>query len=423
MRLTTSITALVLASGALTSATASAAQAVETCFGLTPTIVSERETVTGTQGDDVIVAKDAYRVNALGGDDTICATDTYAVWAGEGNDRVRAGARDRILVVLGPGSDLFEGTRGPARVYADDQQGEHSVPGGPSENTDTIITSDASGDKVFSGSWGEPNHDRIDLGGGSDVVVLAGAPGGTGSVDGGRGNDFISVDLSFEEGDASLALDLEAGLAALAGEQLAAIPGFENAHVLAPGHEVGVVGTSDPNEIYVVGDVSIQAGAGPDRITLHGAIVSVVGGAGRDLVGVQGYGDFEEEEVLFDLGRQLYTRAGSAPVPFETEKLDIAGTGAAREYVQVLGSPRKDVVTIGACGAVVRGKQGADRLISNAEQCGRVQVELYGGSGNDRLRGAVGRDVLIGNAGRDRADGDLGQDVCRAEVERSCERG
>jgi Ca2+-binding RTX toxin-like protein len=56
--------------------TAPAAQAAETCFGLTPTIVGTPggDTLIGTEGPDVIVGLGgADDIRALGGDDVVCA--------------------------------------------------------------------------------------------------------------------------------------------------------------------------------------------------------------------------------------------------------------------------------------------------------------------------------------------------------------
>ena len=89
----------------------------------------------------------------------------------------------------------------------------------------------------------------------------------------------------------------------------------------------------------------------------------------------------------------------------------------------MLGTSGPDVVVTRACGSEVRGAGGADRLESRSEQCEGVPTTLRGDGGDDVLRGGYERDVLLGGAGHDRAFGNGGLDRCRAEVERSCERG
>jgi Ca2+-binding RTX toxin-like protein len=412
----TTLTGLALTAGTLTATTAGTAYAAETCFGLTPTIVaSDRAAVTGTEGDDVIVTTGITSVDALGGDDTLCVTDSRWISAGDGNDRVRSTGTGKRVVLLGSGSDHFEGSGARERIFADGFDGEGATPGTGPDTTDTISTRGGK-DRVFSGDWSQPNHDEVDLGGGEDSVVLAGGPGGTADVDGGRGSD--SVD---SKDGAALRYDLAQGTASAGGVQYAAIASFENVFVQAYLESVTVRGTDGPNDIWVTGRADVDAGAGRDIITLFGDPESVVGGPGRDHVVMTGYGDADlDQPVRYDLRTGRYSR-GEVRAPFETETLRVYSTGARREDVTVLGSPRRDVVTMGACGAVVRGRGGDDLLSSNAEQCERVPVTLYGGAGHDRLRGSVGRDVLIGNGGRDRAYGDLGRDRCRAEVERTCE--
>jgi hypothetical protein len=418
--LLTTLTGLALAAGTLTATAAGTAYAAETCFGLTPTIVAaDRAAVVGTEGDDVIVATGVVSVDARGGDDALCVTDGSWISAGDGNDRVRSTGTGKRRVQLGSGSDHFEGSGARERIFAeefDGFDGEGAAPATGADDTDTISTRGGK-DRVFSGDWSRPNHDEVDLGSGEDSIRLAGGPGGTADVDGGRGSD--SVDS--KDGGA-LAYDLEQGTASAGGVQYAAITAFENAFVQAYLESVTVRGTDGPNEIWVTGRADVDAGAGRDTITLFGDPESVVGGRGRDQVVMTGYGDTDlEQPVRYDLRTGRYSR-GEVRAPFETEDLRVYGTGARREDVTVLGSARRDVVTIGACGAVVRGAGGDDLLTSNAEQCERVPVTLYGGAGDDRLVGSVGRDVLIGNRGRDRAYGDQGRDRCRAEVERTCER-
>lgn len=95
------------------TATLGTAPVVETYCGLTATVTVRpgQPEVREIDGDDVIVAEDVSRVHALGGDDAICVTGPARIAAGAGNDRVpcQSKAGTKNVVILGSGSDLFEG--------------------------------------------------------------------------------------------------------------------------------------------------------------------------------------------------------------------------------------------------------------------------------------------------------------------------
>ena len=426
MRLRTGLTALAIAASAaviVTTGSAAPAGAAETCFGLAPTITapSGTETVRGTAGNDVIVTRGVRVVSALGGDDTLCLEGAQWVDAGEGDDRVQSRTREgRHHVVLGAGSDLFEGSDGRDQVHAENFDGEDPYPGEGLHNTDTVRTHGGR-DRVVSGASTQPNSDRVDLGAGDDSLLLRSAAGGAAMLVGGPGRDGVRV--SFDNDTAAvLSVDLAAGTATMDGAPFAALGGFADVSVDAYGSAVTVRGTGGANRVFVGGRATVDAGAGRDTISLFGDLDAVVGGPGRDEVEVTGYGDRGDEAVVYDLRRRLFTR-GDSTARFETERLRVSGTGGRREDVRVLGTPRRDVVTVGACGAVVRGGGGRDRLDSRSEQCGGVVTTLVGGGGNDRLLGGEDRDVLLGGPGRDLADGGDRRDRCRAEVERRCELG
>ena len=409
---------VVLAAAVLTPSAGAGAE--PTCFGLAPTIVAPPGTseVHGTEGDDVIVAEDVDRVEALGGADAVCVAGARWVDAGDGNDRVHSlPTTARHWIVLGSGSDLFEGSDRRDRVYAELFDGEDPYPGTGAENSDVIRTRDGSDVVTTDGT----DDDLVELGRGDDTVTWYAAGAGATRLAGGLGRDRAVVRVRFD-GDSTTSFDLRDETSTIDGAHLADLESFEDLSVNAStGSVVQVRGTDGPNEIYAAGHADLAAGGGDDRLVIHGDPVSVLGGPGRDRVEVQGYSDFEDEAVVYDLARRLFTR-GDVVAPFATEELLVGTTGAIREDVRVLGTRRRDVVVTDACGSVVRGAGGDDLLQSIAEQCEGVPVTLRGGPGDDVLRGGAERDVLIGGTGRDRADGSTGIDRCRAEVETACER-
>lgn len=392
------------------------------CFGLEPTVIGApgADEVVGTEGDDVIVATDVRSVRALGGDDTLCVTGARWLDAGDGDDRVRHRAPKQSWVVLGSGSDLFEGSDARDRVYAERFDGEDSYPGEGPDNTDVVRTYGGRDSVTTTAGPDGPNRDRVSLGDGADRVTASGlAAGDDRRLRGGVGTDSLSFTAAGAAGS-DVVVDLDAGRATFDGEPVAVVDDFEDVVGRSGPVDLTVRGTDGPNAIHVTGAAAVDARGGRDRITVHGDPRAVRGGPGVDHVEVQGYSDFEDLPVRYDLARRTFSRAGST-VPFATEKLLVRSTGALREDVLVIGTPRRDVVTMRACGGIVRGAGGPDVLRSDAEQCEDTRTVLRGGPGDDRLRGGVDGEVLIGGPGRDRAVGSDGTDRCRAEVERSCE--
>jgi Ca2+-binding RTX toxin-like protein len=94
--------------------------------------------------------------------------------------------------------------------------------------------------------------------------------------------------------------------------------------------------------------------------------------------------------------------------------------------VRFLGSRAHEwVVAGGTCRAVLRGRQGADRLTVDPDGCNNLpagDARLIGGPGNDQLKGSIGDDVLKGGAGNDRGDGGLGTNTCDVEMPVACSR-
>ena len=107
----------------------------------------------GTEGDDVIVTEGVEYVTGLGGDDAICVTGGKTVTAGDGNDRVSMQDPARgPLVILGNGSDVYEGSAAKDRVWDNWDHVDFSAESG-SETADLVHTYGGD-DKVISGDWG-----------------------------------------------------------------------------------------------------------------------------------------------------------------------------------------------------------------------------------------------------------------------------
>lgn len=273
-----------LALGALTVAPGGPAAAAGTCSGLPVTIVAPpgADVVNGTAGGDVIVADGARRVDAGAGDDTICATGVRWIAAGDGDDRVwHQEAPQGHVVVLGAGSDHFEGSDVRDRVWAEDFDGEDPAPGAGTANTDVVRTYGGK-DRVLSGAPDQPNEDVVELGDGPDSVELGEGVGATAVVLGGRGPDELTV---LVRGDARLDIDLVAGTVAVDGSRVAGVAGFEKVLAGAFRGRVVVRGTSGRDLIAVTApNARVRADAGDDRVRIFGCGSVAAGGPGDDLL-------------------------------------------------------------------------------------------------------------------------------------------
>lgn len=423
MRTTVILSVLTLATSAMGSTTGHTA-AVDTCFGLAPTVIAApgAGVVLGTEGDDVVLAADVEQVETFGGNDAICVSGTSRIDAGDGDDRVLSTAVvGANLVMLGSGSDLFEGSSADDEVWAERVEDGRSVP--DFADVDTVHTQDGA-DLVHSGVWVHANRDEVDLGSGDDRLHFSGNAG-VARLAGGSGRDLIET--WFQTAPMPpVTYDLQNGTASFfrfgAQEDVfATLEDFEDVSVtMQPATSITVHGTSGSNSISVVGRATVDAGGGRDDVVLRGDPDAIRGGPGRDRVTVSGYSDGSDTRVVYDLGLQQLTR-GNRTVPFEVEVLHVGGTRLGPEHVRVIGSALRDVVTVAACGAAVLGGPGRDRLRTDSGRCGKVRTTLRGGRGADVLLGGGGPDVLLGGPGRDRAAGRGGFDRCRAEVERGCE--
>ena len=206
MRLGVVLAAIALPAGLLSAAPSAVAQAA-TCRGLTATIEgAANASITGTAGDDVIVAPYGSFgfVNAGDGNDVVCVVPgdalpdyedlpSFTVQAGEGDDII-----DSTALTADHGSLFVPSSAGRDAFYGGPEQDQVTIPavnGVPSvvdTEADVFVTG-AGNDLVMSGSLGLPNPDVIDAGDGDDVVLYAGTGAtGEGRVAGGAGRDRCS---------------------------------------------------------------------------------------------------------------------------------------------------------------------------------------------------------------------------------------
>ena len=408
---------LALLGAALTVPTAAAVG--ETCRGQVATIVGDPGgTVSGTDGDDVIVTNGARSIDAGAGNDTICVTATpdlriVTLDAGEGGDVVdttATGARTRSD--LGSGADELYGGPGPDRVTA-------GTNGGVDGDHDLVATGDGK-DDVVSGQAALVDTDDVDLGPGPGSLLVA-SETATGELRAEPGSP-ASITLS-PSTRGHWVVDDRVDRATLDGETKVAWANLRVFRVNGlPRTHLHYIGTGRRDRVQLEGDVAgVDLGAGADEVLLEtadGISRTFMGGRGRDLMEIHGsqfFADLRRGRLSAHLGRTDARITG-----FED-----LWVSAARARLQGDAGPNR--LTALSCTAEVRGGRGDDTLDSLglsygcAPPHGPLGIWQYGGPGDDVLLGSSLPDHLYGGPGRDRADGRARQDLCRAEARTNCE--
>ena len=449
---TTPLTAAALLGLALLTPTTSASAAGETCRGEAATIVGTSDTLTGTEGRDVIVTADATNVKALGGDDLICVVpgrlngNVLYVDAGAGNDVVDTTASSGTYYVdtdLGAGSDTLDGGDAGDWVDTGDAAGNQAEVDVVRTNagTDTVRTSGGS--------------DVVDLGPGTNLAWLDGpglAPDGR--LAGGDGYDTLKMTVA--SSSSAHVFDMSAGTYRTDGAA-ATFSSFDSLDLDSSGARIDYVGTEGDDDLTVettgpgLSTIVAAMRGGDDDLVLDrtalGSGTRIDTGAGEDrLVATR-----LPWSLALDLERGLLLVAG---IGYPTSGVEDAFLMA--RSVSIVGDAQDNTLIAFACRSEITGGQGDDELIWDHDyvfehyslSCTKTATmrggpgrdSFYGSPGDDRLRGDGGRDTIRGDAGDDRirggtgADriiGERGRDVawggggrdrCATERERTCER-
>ena len=427
-RATTLTTAALLGLTLLAPATSHAAG--ETCQGVPATVVGSpgQRDLTGTEGPDVIVTNSSTFVHALGGADLVCVTGSnwsLRVDAGEGDDTVDAsGARSGSSTVLGAGADTFSGSTFPESVVA----GTGATPSVDAE-ADVIATAGSYDDVVVSGQSGVANPDRIALTRGA--LTWRGIPTTTGLLDGGR-YSRLSLEL---EAPGRAVLDNRAGTLTREGAPTLAFTGFTQFVVTTA---VGsgpfqFVGTDVSESLDLAAwrflDHRIAMNGGSDRLRVRAdhelqALTSYDGGAGaRDQLTLTMP---RQDDVDLDL-RSGRLSTGQGTLERTTRASGFESADVMAQRVDLVGTTRRNSLTVDACRARVEGLGGTDRISEGRQDteeelpCTGRRGTFLGGAGRDVLSGTPGPDRLLGGPGMDTLDGDKGRDRCEGEEVRRCE--
>ncbi len=386
-----------LLAAALLIAPGAQAAAATTCQGKTVTIDGTgMATVTGTPGDDVIVASVGANVTALAGDDTICvlpgtATTPTTIDAGDGDDSVDTtglAATSTVTTMLGAGKNTYTG--GPGT------------------------------DRVTSGGAASPNSDKIDLGLGDDVLNWHGTQAAGGSVELGAGDNTLT-----DSDGGVVAINAVTRKVERAGALALQWNGTATNYVVdSTATSVAFTGTNAA-ETFVLRDpatgatptkVAVDMAAGDDTVTIRSNVLdgsTWIGGDGSDLFQVA----YNYGELLLDL-RSGQFETGEPDVTPDQSVKGFENVDAVTASMTVKGTSYDNVLNLQGCELRVAGRAGADTIsygveIENAPAltCATTKMVARGGKDKDHITGTPGNDRLFGNKGEDTIDAMAGNDV------------
>lgn len=387
------------------------------------------DNLVGTAGADSFVGgagNDTYLVNNAG--------DTIAENPGEGTDSVNTTlnsytlpANVENLTFVGTGD--FTGVGNGLANVITGGAGNDILIGGAGD--DTILGLD--GIDVAALDVRTDGADRIDLGTGSDAVLITGNAGQVRitftSAQVGNGSVNDSGSMANQDGGLAVRIQAETAGGALTGPISRAddegitfvsnTPGLtfdvrDLVSGVARGDQFSVVslGTSG-NDVFTADQPSLRyyfnVGQGDDSITGGNAADFLVGGAGNDTLdggaGIDSYigGAGNDIYVVDQAGETIVEAAGGGTDTvfaaisyslFGTEIENVVLTGSA---TNATGNAAANALTGNALANTLRGNEGADTL--------------SGLAGDDNLQGGADSDVLLGGAGLDTLDGGAGADV------------
>jgi Ca2+-binding RTX toxin-like protein len=430
---------VVAAAGWLTVTPASASADATMCEGQMATIVAtaDYQTLTGTDGPDVISNAGFKGVNVLAGDgdDLVCAEsggfisdpEQGAVHGGPGDDTLVADAPrdpDYVPQLYGEaGNDVLRVKGGPALLSPGSGDDTIQAPVKPQllhglPTVSVIFGTATAGVRinVAAGTVRGEGHDTF-----TGVLGFEGTPGPDRFI-GGPGRDFFTDVSAYDS--VKPTSDFVQGRGG--DDQFRVYHGF-------------IEGGAGDDQL-VAWHSTVRGGSGRDQIEL-GAGGSVHAGPGADAI----YTLIDEEDppALRTSSFSLDGDAGPDTIYLPSPQ-DEGGYWACLTLVMcrfhVDGGPGADVLSFQYVGGGVHldlasGKgtysKGAHAKVAHFEKVEgssfadvlkgtRHADHLDGDEGPDRLFGRGGPDILHGGPGRDVAFGGPGHDQCAAEIRRSC---
>ncbi|CAO3456589.1 hypothetical protein [Azospirillum argentinense] len=387
-------------------------------------------TITGTSGDDSITGgSGADTIDGGAGNDTIDG--------GAGNDSILGGDGDDSLI----GGALNSTVAGGNTDYIDGGAGNDTLIGGG--GPDTLIGGDGDDTFDYTGNGkgdlasGADLYDSIVGGAGTNTLLIGGSVGLTvaGGVSFGRASGIQRIAAIASSSALSLTLNADAYTAGIRTIDL-------SGDTITSGNNV-------VNMSAAGGSVTIIGGAGNDLITGSAYADSLSGGGGNDTFIYAATSDLFFNNILVDsidggdggndairLGSSGFTIA--AADSFATRIIgveSITATSTASPIsitvgndfysagfrtitlsgdVNTAGQNLIDASAVTAGGLTLTGGDGADTILggtgNDSISGGGGNDSIHGGAGNDTINGGVGNDTIDGGDGDDNIDGSSGND-------------
>jgi len=375
----------ILVAGVLVFPAVPAAQAAPSmCFGHAATVLGTGgdDTLTGTGGRDVISGRaGSDTINGGGGADLICGDDgNDTLSGGRGADSV-TGDDGEDHVIGGSGADDLSGG---GQCYCDGKLGGDTV---SYENARAPVNVNLAS-RIATGQGTDNIIDFAEIRGSDYADTLRGGPNSSGGIviHGGAGADAIYgapsgalVDILYGD-SGNDQVHARGGTGTLEG---------------GPGDDL-LDGVSDNLDEFERFTVSYAQAAGPVEVDLQGGVAT---GEGSDtLLGFTGLTGSDFRDVLLGsaLGDSIFGLGG--------DDFILGRDGADELVADSLLCSDLNPCTDGA--DVLFGGRGPDFLLnyshySCASRCGAGDNMFRGGYGNDYFAGGHGDDTLRGGPGRD----------------------
>ena len=363
--------------------------------GTTETVVSAP---TGITGDEIITGGGAQTITGTAGDDIVLA--------GGGNDTVNGGDGDDLLNGEA-GNDTLIGGLGADTL--DGGLGNDNLQGGA--GNDILIGGANGGNDTLNGGAG---NDRMTGGAGSDIYTVDSLGDIVIEDVGAAGTDRVDTTLAAY----TLAANVEnltyigAGSFVGTGNALGnVITGGTLADTLngEGGNDTLNGGNGNDTLNGGVGNDTLNGGNGADTMNGGDGNNSFDGGAGADVMTggigtdtLSGGADNDTFIATIGDGNDAYIGGGGA-----ADTYDLSGTSANATVNLATGNATSAQTGTDTLTGVenVTGGSGNDTITSN----GNVN-RLDGGAGNDTLSSGGSADILIGGAGNDTLTGGTGND-------------
>lgn len=421
-------------------------------------------TLAVTIGNGSPMAFDAAKVRrlfvgSLGGDDQVLVTGKQAIepslpshptfiattiLAGDGKDSVSwdvlvTGAFDdtqgpTVFLQGGAGNDILSvnSEDGPSRATLNGGADDDSI----NTQGDLLATlyGEAGNDIFFAGSVGASGSQALLIfgGDGADRFALDDISDRA-TISGGAGADTIELTLGGAPAQRVIALDGQVH----GGTTLLAQTDVENVTGQSPG-DIQIIGNASNNRIDLAfegGVVSVLSGLGNDTVKLVGGTssqISVDSGAGNDSIVIDAFGT---ASLVGGAGNDLITSSNRNSATSVILRGGIGndtliaggGTGASlygeagndvlkggQEADFFSGGGDVDVVDYSARTAALIigiGTFADDGEVGEMDNVYQDVERVYGGSGNDSIKGSLADNALFGNGGNDTLTGGGGVDA------------